>query len=371
MSTASYKILSLTLAVGLISEFSASMAGSSPSVSTSTPDQKKQQKNLPDEWALDMVDAQEAWDLLASKGKLPGQGIVVAHLDTGISQHPELNGVRIWWQAARNFVDESSNVYHRFPGFQFPSHGHGTETLSIMASPRGCPTPAGADAQCVSGIAPQATYLPLLVTDSSIIGTGARIAKAVDYAVNMGAHVITLAMGDFLPMPRLRKALERAHREGVIVIAAAGNGTFYLPIIPAAFPSVIAVAGVTSGLAPWINSTRGSFVDWSAPAAGVTAAFTRKSPWGLTYSVGYAAGTSDATALTAGITALWLSYHGRDELIGRYGKSGLVNIYRELVRREGVIRPKRWPGRSFGPGIINASRVLQAELPPPLPTLLP
>lgn len=316
---------------------------------------------LSDDWAPQAVHAYAAWETLKERNIEPGAGVVIAHIDTGVSAHPELAGSNIQWEKAYNFIDDTILVYHRFSRFQFPPHGHGTETLSTMASPPGCPdeTKTG---PCVTGIAPAATFLPLLVSDNSIIGSGKTVARAVDYAVKAGAHIINISLGNIAAMPELERAIKRAKEDGVIVVVAAGNSTGQIKVYPGAYEAAIAVGGSTPEATPWEGSSWGTHVAWSAPAFQVYAAFTEKKNTNLFYDVKLAAGTSDATAITSGIAALWLSYHGRDALVARYGKPRLVELFRELVRTRGVERPENWPTSKFGAGIINAQKLLQAEL---------
>ena len=121
--------------------------------------------------------------------------------------------------------------------------------------------------------------------------------------------------------------------------------------------------GTTPENSPWSGSSYGEHVAWSAPALDVFAAFTKKHKAELTFSVTNAAGTSDATALTTGIAALWLSYHGRDFLIQKYGKKALSDVFRKLVSTSGVFTPPNWPRSRFGAGIVDAQKVLEAPLP--------
>jgi serine protease len=314
-----------------------------------------------DDWALRAVHGYEAWDLLATRQLAPGAGVVIAHLDTGISAHPELAGANILWEKAHSFLSDSNNVEHRFVRGQFPAHGHGTETLSVMVSPPGCPS-SDATPPCVTGVAPGASVMPLQVTDNSVIGSGRMVADAVYYAVKEGAHVINISLGNVTPMPALRDAIRFAGEHGVIVVAAAGNSTGAVRVYPGAYPDAIAVGGTTTAQEPWSGSTRGLHLAWSAPALDVMAAFTRKDESGFHYSVERAAGTSDATAITSGIAALWLAYHGRDTLLERYGAAGLVDAFRNLVVTQGVSVPDGWPRSDYGAGIIDAEKLLRAEL---------
>jgi thermitase len=315
--------------------------------------------DLDSNWALKAVNLKSAHGRFRANMKVPGQNIVVAHIDTGVSDHPALKDANLDFEKAFNFIDDNRDVFHRFTRFQFPKHGHGTETLSLIAAPM---RKLEQREVCISGVAPGASFIPLLASDSAIIGFGGRVAEAVIYAVDHGAHVINISMGDIVPMPVLFDALDYAEEQGVIVVAAAGNGTGWIPLYPGAYRSVIAVGGISSDLSPWKNATKGRYVAWSAPANGVPAAFTNLNQVKLSFAWGESAGTSDATAMTSGIASLWLSYHGRDALIERYGRSNLKAEFKRLVQTFGVNRKSNWPKNGFGVGIIDAEKVLAAPL---------
>ena len=83
----------------------------------------------------------------------------------------------------------------------------------------------------------------------------------------------------------------------------------------------------------------------------------------LAYGIGLAQGTSDATALTASAAALWLSYHGRDALLERYGAAGIPVVFRSLLTEYGVSVPPRWPESNWGAGVLDMVALLEAPLP--------
>ena len=100
----------------------------------------------------------------------------------------------------------------------------------------------------------------------------------------------------------------------------------------------------------WAGSSRGQAVDITAPGESVWTA-----GWDLTTEtphVGQASGTSHAVAHLAGVAALWLAYHGADNLRARYGGNLQWAFLRSCSRR--ARRP--WAGTpcKYGPGIVNA-----------------
>jgi subtilisin family serine protease len=147
--------------------------------------------------------------------------------------------------------------------------------------------------------------------------------------------------------------LRRAVNADVIVLAAAGN-CIGLVVWPARFDECIAVAGVDIRDAKWRGSCSGAAVDISAPAENV---------WRATVpnGSGQGQGTSFAVALAAGTAALWLSHHGRANLIGAARARGetLQDMFRRMAGAT-ARRPSGWDSFSMGAGIVDAHALLSA-----------
>jgi thermitase len=174
---------------------------------------------------------------------------------------------------------------------------------------------------------------------------------------------MSMSLGGPFPSRALRRAVDAACDEGIILLAAAGN---YWPwvVYPAAYDRVIAVAACDHRRRMWQWSATGESVDVTAPGANVWVARAAAGNPPI-YEVGPGSGTSFAVATAAGVTALWLAFHGREQLISRYGKANLAGVFRELLVRDGVQTPPDWDSEKCGAGIVHARRLLEAALPPP------
>lgn len=343
-----------------------SSTGDSPDPGGLSPEE---QQAIDDNWALRVTRAIEAWQLLRERGVEPGEGVLIAHPDTGISFHPELletdaSPSPIRWDLAYDFVADDPFAVHGFGEVLVPGHGHGTETSSVIVSALGCPPGFEPDGPCVTGAAPAAQLIPYRVSNAVVLLSGDLVADAVDRAIEVGAHVISISMGGVTPMDRLETSIATALASGIIVVAAAGNGTGPVVVAPSTMEGVVSVAGVTPDLEPWSTSARGPRVDISGPAVDVRYARTVQESGELVYSVGLAKGTSDATALTAAAAALWLSYHGREALFERYGPAGVPRVFRALLKEHGYFVPPDWRDNgNWGPGILDMVALLEAPLP--------
>ncbi len=246
-----------------------------------------------------------------------GSGITVAVLDTGIDPgHASFDDTPL---VQKNFTTEGEN----------DAHGHGTHCAGTIF---------GQDVEGKRiGIARnvQRALIGKVLGEGG--GSSATIAKAITWAVNEGAHVISMSLGIDFPgfveilmnvhgldvNPATSIALEgyRANINlfkeladfvqsqsllglGSILVAASGNESrrpeYQIAVAPpAAATGIIAVGalGESSGgfsVAPFSNTQ----VDISGPGVGVVSA---RAGGGLTNM----SGTSMATPHVAGVAALW------------------------------------------------------------------
>ena len=149
----------------------------------------------------------------------------------------------------------------------------------------------------VTGIAPDATLVPVKVLDDSGSGWNSDVASAIVWAADADIDVLNLSLGGPSD-PALKTAVEYALAKGSTVVAAAGNSRQEgnAANYPAAYPGVVAVAATAFNDTSGSFSNTGSYVSVAAPGVSVLS----------TVNGGYAAwsGTSMATPYVAGIVAL-------------------------------------------------------------------
>jgi len=194
-----------------------------------------------EQWNFRMVGAPLGWRVGS------GRGVSVAVIDTGITQVPDLAGVRL--DVGMSFVPDVDSAQD--------DQGHGTHVAGTIAQ-------ATHNGLGVAGLAHEVTLVPYKVLDSSGSGQSDHVAAAVDQAVDEGADVINLSLGG----PHsdvLQLAVERAAEAGVLVVAAAGNTGSEGVGCPAHEISVLGVGSVgpDEQLAPY--STWGEGVDLVGP----------------------------------------------------------------------------------------------------------
>lgn len=318
------------------------------------------------EWSLRKANVIEAWSLFGARK--PGAGVVVGHPDTGYTPHPDLaDPARLLVSKGFDFDDDDRDPIDDLSDGFLDNPGHGTGTGSVIVSGRG-PASGAAPTPFVSGVAPFASLIPIRTTESVVLFSMRGLRQAIDHAVAQGAHVISISLGGPMPSPALRDAVRRATEAGTIVLAAAGNQVRVV-VFPAAFEETIAVAASTIRDGEWSGSSRGDAVDITAPGASVWRAKAERgagtSPFA--FSVTRGNGTSFAVATTAGVAALWVSLHGFNTLVQKYGAAQIPRVFKQLLQQT-CRTPSGWDTRNFGPGIVDARKLLATALPASAPT---
>ena len=185
------------------------------------------------DWNLNLISAPEAWE-----AGYTGEGVTVAVVDTGVDlDHPDLIS-NLWvnqGEIAGNGIDDDGNGYvDDISGWDFVSddgrpddgQGHGTHVAGTIA--------AGANGFGATGVAPDATIMPVRVLGNDGSGTSFDVAAGIRYAAENGADIINLSLGGGYSSS-IRAAIEYAGQLGSIVIAAAGNSGASIPGYPAIF----------------------------------------------------------------------------------------------------------------------------------------
>ncbi|MEK7355528.1 MAG: S8 family peptidase, partial [Bdellovibrionota bacterium] len=135
----------------------------------------------------------------------------------------------------------------------------------------------------VVGVAPDAKIMSLRFLSEEGMGDTAGAIKAIDYAVKMGAKVLSNSWGsegedsaEEKENKALRDSIQRAEDAGVLFVAAAGNGhqgvgydndTDAKPAYPASYDhdSIISVAAID------VDDKFGSFSNWGRRTVDIAA----------------------------------------------------------------------------------------------------
>lgn len=254
------------------------------------------------QWALKKVGAEKAWSL-SKNDKRP----IIAVIDTGVDyKHEDLaaqiarnqNGTVNGW----NFIENNDDPMDIISTQPRGNPGHGTHCAGIIAA-------AGDNGIGVSGIAPKALIMPLRFIGPDGSGDLMNSIKAIDFAIQHGAQIISASWGAAVQrsvVKPLLEAIERAGQKGIVFVAAAANDgksndTREVYPANAGLPNVISVAASDKNDAKptWSNYGRAK-VDMASPGAAILSTLPNN-------KYGELSGTSMATPLVAGMVALLLA----------------------------------------------------------------
>ena len=168
---------------------------------------------------------------------------------------------------------------------------HGTAVASVIV---GCEN-AG-----VQGIAPEALLIPLVVADKNATASPEVLAQAIRDGVDkFDADILNISLGSSKNVSEVEQAVVYAEEQGVLVVAAVGNGGSEGELLyPAAYDTVLAVGSINELGEVSAFSQPGA--DVFAPGEDIWLASRR----GKTYG---ARGTSYATGFVSGLAAGWLA----------------------------------------------------------------
>ena len=199
----------------LSSDWRVSYLATDAAVTAAGRDEHFERQNGQPSPGVEVVDANLAWD------GATGRGVTVALMDTGVAEHPDLEGSVV---ARVDFVNDGSTL-------QDPS-GHGTFIAGLIA----------AHGRTFKGVAPDAKLVSLRVLDQNGNGTMHAVLAAFDWLLQnrttMRIKVLNLSFGapqkSSYHRSLLAGVVESAWFAGITVVSAAGNdgpasGTVAMP----------------------------------------------------------------------------------------------------------------------------------------------
>lgn len=298
------------------------------------------------------IDAPEAWAMTTGS-----PNIVVAVIDTGIDYKHEDLAANMWVNTGEipaNAIDDDKNGYvDDVYGYDFSNndgdplddHEHGTHVAGTIAAVKD-------NKMGVVGVAPTVKLMAVKFLDSFGSGELADAALGIEYAIKMGAKILSNSWGGGGFSQSLYDIISLANQNSIVFTAASGNdgrNTDSSPHYPSSYeqPNVISVGAITSEdiLANFSNFGMKS-VHVLAPGQAILSSVP-----GNKYAV--MKGTSMATPHVSGIAALILSHE--PELLPSEVRDRLIKTSNEIlsVRR-----------KVMSAGRVNAYNAIHNIIPP-------
>lgn len=242
------------------------------------------------EWGQAKIGADKLWPTFRGSAK-----VVVAVVDTGVDlDHPDLRPVLV--PGYTTFAESGPQDYE----------GHGTHVAGIVAG-QALGDPG------VRGVAPGCRVMPVKVMGPR--GREGRVENVVAgliWAVDHGADVVNMSLGDEGTSSLLREAVRYAQARDVLVVAASGNfeegrhATTNTMNYPAAYPGVMAVGATDEGDALADFSFWGRWLSVTAPGVDIHSSVPGDGSLDAAEQGDYQSeqGTSMAAPFVAGVAAL-------------------------------------------------------------------
>ncbi|SDO62783.1 S-layer homology domain-containing protein [Paenibacillus sp. yr247] len=267
---------------------------------------------------LDMIHIDQAW-AAAGDFRTP---IVVAVVDTGVDLvHPDLAGNLV---EGVNLLQPSKKP--------IDDNGHGTNVAGIIAA-------AINNDKGIAGIAPNAKIMPIKALEADGTGGEAKLGEGIKYAVDHGAKIVVLSLGLNKYSEYMEGVVQYAEEHNVLLVAAVGNESTSVKY-PAAYPTVLAVGGVSADKQLDPRSNFGPELDLVAPWNVYTTAL------GGGYQ--YQDGSSMSAPQVAGAAALvW----------GKYPGMSAYQVRAQLEQTAEGLAPGGWDPKT-GYGLLRADLAL-------------
>jgi subtilisin family serine protease len=254
------------------------------------PDYKVKVNSIPNDplyqrqWFHQVIKSEEAWNI--TKGS---SNVIVAVIDDGIDlEHKDLSSQIVSPYDIYNDTDKYINVGE-----------HGTHVAGIIAASTNNLTGG-------SGVAPNVKIMPINVFNVDKNGEeGAYISdiiRGIYYAINHGAKIISMSLGEYYKSIALNFAIQDAYERGLVIVAAAGNDHSSDKCYPASYDHVISVASTDFNDKISSYSNYGDSIDISAPGSDILSTLPDD-------EYGTMSGTSMATPMVSGVAALIWSLH--------------------------------------------------------------
>lgn len=273
-----------------------------------------------------------------------GKGITVLIIDTGcpainkdgqLKVHPDLESAILLSQCRSFILDEGIEDFQ----------GHSSHCCGIVGARNN-------DIGCV-GYAPECTIVTYKGLDKNGAGSMDQISEALEYAADyLKPDVISMSLGSSVGDARMHKAIKKLYDMNIPIIAAGGNGGAYEGVnYPGEYDEVITIGAYDKD---------DKIADFSAVGDGIDFAFPGVEIYSTYLNGSYAklSGTSMATPAAAGVVALLLAKHKKQEAETGMNDCKTIEQIKEHLRKYSIDHGPEYKDKWFGWGIIDVSKMI-------------
>ena len=205
-------------------------------------------------YGVDSVEARDVWDAdrngVIDPGAPTGAGRTVCIIDSGIAiGHEDFAGV---------------NVIGGYPaGWDTDNYGHGTHVAGIVAAMN--------NTMGVLGVTPGevSLYLVKVWGDNGEWIYSSTLIDAANHCRDAGAQIINMSLAGTAYSGYENTNFQNLYNQGVLLVAAAGNGGGTAYAYPASYDSVISVGAVNQNNVVASFSRQNDKVEFTAPGVNI------------------------------------------------------------------------------------------------------
>jgi hypothetical protein len=306
-----------------------------------------------------------------------GNGVRIAHLDTGYWPPHDSTPRRIRRDLGYNFYENNTNTTDPGTSGALRNPGHGTATLAILSGNTLDLIYQGQQYSGDFGGAPDAEVVPVRIGPSVVHFYSSAMAEGMDYALGPSGDpanpnpankcdVVTISHGG-LPSESWADAVNHLYDAGLVIVAASGDNYSDLPthlaVYPSAFNRVVTAVGATYDKTPYVTDKIGELQGSWGPEEVMKKAVSGYTPnvahMRFQTSDGFdmdGAGTSASTPQIAAACALWIQLYGRNFAAGWQR----VEACRLALFRSAD--PGKGSATYLGNGILDVPKMLDGAL---------
>jgi subtilisin family serine protease len=278
------------------------------------------------DWGIKQLRIPDTWSVTK------GAGEMVLVIDTGMPLHTDLLGA-ITVSQCKTFIPEEDTIDYQ---------GHSTHCCGIIGARNN-------DFGCV-GVAPECQIVTYKALNKDGIGGSNSIVDALNAAILLKPSVISMSLGCALPDEEQERLIKKLYDMNIPIIAAAGNegsqGTGY----PASYKEPISIGAYDKNKSIAYFSSIGK-VDFCMPGVDIYSTFINNKYCQMS-------GTSMATPYMAGVVALLLAKHRKQEKETGKNDCKTVEQIIEHLKKYSIDVGPTGKDEWFGYGIIDVNKMI-------------